>query len=172
MEAVMIASAAMSAIGSIQQANSQAASMRAQQQASDYNAAVMNQNAAVETQQAGQREEAQRRQARMILGSQRAAIAQSGGGMEGSAADLVAQSARDAELDALTLRYEGQMRARGMGIQAEQETYQGRVAGANASRAMTAGYMGAAGSILSGVGNYMNYQENKRFRTETLGRIR
>lgn len=171
MEAVIIASTAMQALGAIQQGNAQAASYRSQQAASNYNAAVMEQNAGIEREQANAREEAQRREARMILGSQRAALSQAGIGMGGSAADVMQQSATDAELDALTLRYEGDMRARGLMIGAEQERYQGAVAGANASAARRSGYMQAAGSILAGTGNYMGYQENKRYRQQTIGRM-
>jgi hypothetical protein len=171
MEAVIIASTAMQAIGAIQSANAQAASYRSQKAASDYNAAVLDQNAGIERSQANAREEAQRREARQILGSQRAAFAQSGTGLSGSAADVMAQSARDAELDALTLRYEGDMRARGLMAEAEGERYQGRVAEMNASNAKTSGYLNAAGSILGGVGSYMGYQENKRMRTETISRM-
>lgn len=154
MEALMIASTAMQAIGAIQQGNSA-------QAAANYNAAILDQNATVERQQAGAREDAKRREARMILGSQRAAFAQSGGGMGGSAADVMQESAINAELDALTLRYEGDLRARGMNAEAAGE----RFAGAQAQRQ---GYFSAAGSILGGAARYGEYSENKRLRTETL----
>lgn len=172
MEAITIASTVFSALGAINQSNAQAASYQSQRQATDYNATVLDQNAGIERQQANAREEAQRRDARRILGSQRAALSQAGTGMGGSAADVMAQSAADAELDALTLRYEGDMRARGLIAQAEGERYQGRVAGANASAARSAGPMNAIGSILGGVGSYMGYKENQRMREETLRRIR
>ncbi len=172
MEALIIASTAMQAVGAIQQANAASASYKSQQQAADYNATVLEQNAGVERSQANAREEAQRREARRILGSQRAAFSQAGTGLSGSAADVMAQSATDAELDALTLRYEGDMRSRGMMAQAEGERYHGRVASANASSAKTAGYLSAAGSILSGAGNYAGYQEQQWYRAETLRRIR
>lgn len=154
---VMTAGTAMSAIGSMQQG-------QAAKAAAGYNAAMMEQNATVERQQAGAREDAQRRQARQVLGAQRAAFAQSGGGMGGSAADVMGQSAMNAELDALTLRYEGDLRARGMESQAASERYSGR------SSAM-AGYMGAAGSILSGAARYGEYSENRRFREEQMRRM-
>lgn len=148
------AGTAMSAIGAITQANNAKA-------AADYNAAVMEQNAGIERQQAGQREEAQRRQARMVLGEQRAAFSQAGTGLGGSAADIMAESATNAELDALTLRYEGDLRARGLMAQAEAERFQGR-------SARTAGYLSAAGTVLGGVGGYMSGQENARLRRGTL----
>lgn len=154
MEALLIAGTAINALGAIQQGNSA-------RRAADYNAAMAEQNAAVELQQAGQREEAKRREARMILGSQRAAFAQSGGGMGGSAADVMQQSAINAELDALTLRYEGVLRARGLQAEAASERFAGK-------QAQRQGYMQAAGSILSGAGSYMGYQELKGFRQATL----
>lgn len=186
MEAIQIASTVFSALGALQQANSrageynaQAASYDAQRQANERNAAVLAQNAQIERQQSNEREEAQRREARMILGQQRASLAQAGTGFGGTAADVMSQSAANAELDALTLRYEGDMRARGLLAQADEERYQGSIAGVNASTARSSasnarsqGYVGAIGSILGGVGSYMGYRENKRLRTETLNRIR
>lgn len=172
MEAIIIASTAMQAIGQIQQANAASASYQSQQAAANYNATIMDQNARIERDQANAREEAQRREARQILGAQRAAFSQSGVGLGGSAADVMEQSATNAELDALTMRYEGEMKARGLMASAEAERYQGRAAGANASAAMRAGYMGAVGSILGGAASYGTYQENQRYRTAMMGRIK
>ena len=154
MEALMIASTAMNAIGAIQQGNAARAS-------AEYNAKILEQNAVVERQQASAREEAQRRQSRQVLGQQRAAFAQSGGGMGGSAADVMEQSGIMAELDALTLRYEGDLRARGMEVSASQERFAGK-------QAQRQGYFAAAGSILAGAGDYMGYQERRRYRDRTL----
>lgn len=158
MEALIIAGTAMQAIGAIQQGN-------AARGAANYNAAMLDQNAATERQQAGAREDAQRRRAAQVLGSQRAAFAQSGGGMGGSAADVMQQSAINAELDALTLRYEGDLRARGMESQAVGERFAGK-------QAQRQGYMQAVGSILGGVGQYQSYQADKTYREETLRSMR
>ena len=140
MEALMIAGAAVQAIGAIQQGNAAKA-------AADYNASMLERNAEIERSQANQREEAKRREARGLLGKQAAAFAQSGGGLDGSAADVMKQSATYAELDALTLRYEGDMRARGFENEARMERFAGK-------QARKAGYFKAAGSILSGAGAY------------------
>jgi hypothetical protein len=140
MEALIIAGTAVQAIGAIQQGNAAKA-------AADYNASMLDRNAEIERSQANQREEAKRREVRQVLGQQRAAFAQSGGGMEGSAADVMQQSAINAELDALTLRYEGDIRARGMESEARMERFAGK-------QAQKAGYFKAAGSILSGAGAY------------------
>jgi hypothetical protein len=156
MSLLSVASTAMSAIGAIQQGNNAKA-------AADYNAGIMEQNATIERQQATAREETQRRQARQILGEQRAGFSQAGIGLGGSASDIMDESATNAELDALTLRYEGDLRARGLMAQAESERFQGR-------NARTAGYMGAAGSILGGIGGYMGRQEDNRYRSEMLRR--
>lgn len=116
-------------------------------EASRYQARMLSQAARVEQQQAGAREEAQRRMARRVLGSQRAAFGQAGTGTGGSAADVMAQSARDAELDALTIRYEGDLRARGMMAEAEGQRYAGR-------QARRAGYFQATGTLLGAAGDY------------------
>ncbi len=157
-EMLSIGGAAVSAIGAIQQGN-------AAQAASNYNAARMEQNAAIEREQANQREEAKRRETRLLLGAQRAAFAQSGGGMGGSAADVMQQSAINAELDALTLRYEGEMRARGMESEAAAERFSNR-------QSQQSGLLTGAASVLSGISRYGESQENKRYREEVLRRMK
>lgn len=158
MEYVAMAGIASSAMGNLQAGD-------AAKQAGDYNAGVLTQNAGIERQQADAREEAKRREAAMVLGSQRAAFGQSGGGMGGSAADVSEQSAINAELDALTIRYEGDLRARGMEAQAANE----RWAGGNAQRASRSQ---ALGSILSGVASYSSAKDTQAFREESLRQSR
>lgn len=157
MEAMIVAATAMKAIGAIQAGN-------ASKKAADYNATLMDQGAATERQQAAAREEAKRREASMILGKQTAALAQSGGGLGGSAADVMRQSSINAELDALTLRYEGDLRARGLEANAAQERFSG-------DQAKYQGRMQAIGSILGGASDYMGYKENQRYRQESLSRM-
>lgn len=143
MEALIIAGTAMQALGAIQQGNAEKA-------AADYNADMLRRSADIERQQAVAREEAKRRETAGILGRQRAFFAQSGGGMGGSAADVMQESAINAELDALTLRYEGDLRARGFESEAAMEKFKGK-------QAKRAGYMNAVGSILSGAAAYGKY---------------
>lgn len=119
----------------------------ANEAAAKWQARMLGYGARVEQQQAGQREDAQRRMARRFLGEQRAAFGQSGTGTGGSAADVMAQSARDAELDALTIRYEGDLRARGMKAEAEAARFAGR-------QAKRQGYFQAAGTLLGAAGDY------------------
>lgn len=63
-------------------------------------------------------EEAQRRAARMALGRMSAAVGEAGGGYGGSAGQLLEQSDVLAELDALNIRYGGQMRRSALRSQA------------------------------------------------------
>lgn len=101
------------------------------------------QNAKAANQQAAAAEDAQRRRGRSILARQRAAIAESGIGFGGSSETLQQDSAVQAELDALNVRYEGRMR--GLGLQTE-----GRFARSRAKSAMAGGYLSAAGELLGG----------------------
>lgn len=157
-----IGSAVLGAYSAIQGGRAAEANARAQQQAENYNATIQAQNATVARQQANAREEAQRRKARQFLGEQRAALAQAGIGLEGSAADVYEQSAAEAELDALNIRYEGALDARGLLAQSEMSTYAGRVAGVNATTARRSSYLDAASSLLSGASSaYGIYRTRK-----------
>jgi len=129
------------AYGNIQQGKNQ-------QKLHDYNAKMLRQNADVENSQGNAREEAHRRQARQVLGKQAAIVAQSGGGFGGSSADIMKQSATNAELDSMMIRYESQLKSKGMKDQAEAEVYSGKLA-------KQQGYYNALSSILSGGSAYV-----------------
>lgn len=156
------ASAAIGAYSAYQGGQAQKANAKSQQDAADYNAKVQAQNAAVARQQASAREEAQRRQARQILGEQRAALSQAGIGLAGSAADVYGASAGAAELDALNIRYEGELDARGLLAQSSLSTFEGQVAGRNARTAGQAGYLNAASSLLSGASSAYGYAKTPK----------
>lgn len=153
----IVGSTALTAVGAIAQGNAAAG-------AANTNAGVLDQNAGIELAQAGQREEAKRRETRLILGKQRAAVAQAGGGMGGSAADVMQQSSANAEMDALTLRYEGELRARGLRQEAAAERYAGKVA-KRQSR------FEAVSSVLSGAGSYMGHKADVDYRKQSLARM-
>lgn len=137
---LMLAASAVSAIGAVAQGNAANAAAQA-------NAQAMNQQAEAENRAAGAREEQQRRQNRQFLGGQRAALAQAGIGVDGSAYDIARQSAINAELDALNIRYDGQLRAKGLNNQAMITRFEGR-------QARTAGHLGAGAALLGGASNY------------------
>lgn len=147
---LIIAASAMQAVGALQQGKMAEAQGRAQQQASQYNARMKQIEAGIVSQQANAREEQQRRSARDVLGKQRAAVAQAGIGWGGSALDIMEDSAAKAELDALTIRYEGDLKAKGLLAEAEFDKYAGDVAMATGKAAKKASYVSAAASILSG----------------------
>ena len=150
----VVASTAMAAVGTIQQGAAAAAQGRSQQQAQQYNATVKQQNAVLARQQAGAREEQQRRGARQMMGQQRASLAQAGIGMGGSALDIEEQSAVRAELDALTIAYEGDLQAQGLLAGAQQDLYYGEMAKSRGENEQTASYISAGASILSGAASY------------------
>ncbi len=147
---LMIAASAMQAVGAIQQGKMAEAQGRAQMNAANYNARMKEIEAGITREQSNAREEQQRRQARQLLGRQRAAVAQAGIGWGGSALDIMEQSATLAELDALTIRYEGDLKARGLLAEAEFDKYAGQVAMASGKAAKKASYISAAASLLQG----------------------
>lgn len=73
-------------------------------------------NREIQGQQYSAREEALRRNIRSSLGRQRAAIAESGTGFGGSNLQVAKQSEAAGELDALNLRYQGQLERIGLNV--------------------------------------------------------
>lgn len=127
----------MSWVGDIFNGMAQQANYKAQAQIADINA----KNAKL---QANAQEEQQRRESAQKLGSLRASLAENGVSLtEGTGADLYSQSDKNAEMDALNIRYGGQVKAYGL-------QYDAQVARMNASNAMTAAYIGAGTKMLTG----------------------
>lgn len=156
--AITAAAAAFKAIGAIRQGNAQSAAYESQAQANDYNAAIAQQNAATVGAQGNANEEAQRRQARLALGQQRAAIAEAGIGTDGSASDLYQQSVSNSEMDALNIRYQSQLQGTGYLNQAGLDSWQADQNRRNASAARTSGYINAGAAALSSYGGYLQGQ--------------
>lgn len=120
-----------------------------QKEASDEQAALLESNAKTTRLQSNAAEEAQRRQARIIMGEVRANAADTGfspGG--GSLLNLQTQTAGELELDALTTRYRGELSAIGLNADASMARNNGR-------RAQTSGYLNAFGTLMSGGSRYM-----------------
>jgi hypothetical protein len=154
----LIASSALSAVGAVQQGNAAKAQGDANAAAARYNANLKEMQASVERQQFGAKEEAQRKRARQVLGAQQAAIAQAGIGFGGSALDITNESELAAELDALTIRYEGDIRSKGLLAQAEMDRYSAKVSEFSGKQAQKAGYLSAGVSLLSGAASVGSYQ--------------
>jgi hypothetical protein len=156
---LMLIAGATQAVGAIAQGNAQSAQLdaqamnyKAQADAAAYNANITRQQAESTAQQTAAREDLQRKQARQVFGRQLAAGAESGVSLTtGSAADVFRSSLYDAEMDALNIRYEGELNRVGLLNQASLQDWEGQVATANAgaSRSMAksaqqAGYLNAA----------------------------
>mgnify|MGYP000874971371 CR=1 FL=1 len=151
-----LASGAIGAVGAIQSANASAA-------AAEYNARVQERNMIIADQNRKQSIDTaeiaagdKRRENRRVLASMRAAYGTSGLDMAGSPLDVLEDTALEQELDASRISYEGRVRGREGAIQ-----MLGLQEGANLSRmegdaAKTAGYIGAAGSLVGGIGKSLS----------------
>lgn len=150
---MVIASSVMGAVGAAQQASAQAA-------AQNYNAAVAKQNAAIAEEQGALAAGAQDREAQKRIGMAMAAYGASGVSMDsGSPADVLADSARSAALDNLTIRYNAHLKALGFQSQAALDElgagYSARAGNVNATAAILQGgtkawgygYTGGTGDV-------------------------
>lgn len=146
---ITLAVSALSAVGQGQQAQQQAdyAALNA-----DRDRQIAEANAEITAQQASAREEDVRRQARQMLGASRAAIAQSGTGLMGSNADVYSQQARDAEMDALNVRYSGNLERTGLLNQADTSRMSAANYKASGKAAAKTGYVKAGTAILQSWG--------------------
>lgn len=131
-------SAGVTAVGALMSAS-------AASNAAKYNAAVAERNAKIARQQAAAEEERSRLDAMRKLGSIRAGYGASGVAMEGTPLKVLEDSAMEAELDALTIRYNGELKA--MGFESDAALERKR-----ASSAMTTGIFKAGSALLTGAG--------------------
>lgn len=147
--AIMWSAAAFQALGAISSANSQASALKAQAASANYNAEVSKQQATQALATSTAQQSALRRDQRAQAGRMRAAAAQSGVGFGGSTADIFEQSDTLSELDAMNVAYEGALKARGYNTQAELDSFNARAYSAQVKGVRRAGYMQAAGSLLT-----------------------
>lgn len=148
---VAVGVAAVAAVSYISSSNTQKAqaNQEAATDTSNANQAIANMQA-VEAQASAQ-ELAQRAQSQQYLGQQRASMADSGTGSlsSGSNYDVARQSATNAEVDALNIQYQGQLK----GNQYLQSAYNyeagAEAAGAQASQIASNMYVGAGTAALS-----------------------
>jgi hypothetical protein len=155
--AFMVASAAVSAYGAIQQGKVNSANAKAEASASRYNSAIEQQNAGLAGSMASSRELQQRTSDMQALGNQRAALAEGGQLGTPGAQEITRQSAINAEMNALNTRYSGILQSRNATNSAAQYSYRSRVYDVNASQATQAGTIGAATSLLKGASNVYGY---------------
>lgn len=151
MPAVPIISAVMAVAGAGVSAYSAVAAGENARETADYNAKVA-ENAARDANERGAIAAAeQRARTRQMTARQNAAM--SSGGLDastGTPLEIQTETAGMGELDALRIVNNAQRQAAGLNAQADLDRFKG-----NAAR--TAGYFGAAGSILGGLGSAAYY---------------
>lgn len=145
---------AMAAFGAITQGIAQSNQEKSAANVADYNATIDRQQGQQALQISASREAQQRRAGTMALGDQAAAFGESGTAGGASAQDVMRQSAANAELDALNIRYEGQLQKRSYSQQALLDEYTARVHRSNANQALWGGVLGAGTAALSGSAQY------------------
>ena len=152
---LMIATAAVGAVGSIASGEAQARQQESQAAAANQNAIMARQQAESTLQAANANEEAQRRKSAVEMGRQIAGMAENGIGLDsGTATDLTEQSSMNAELDALNIRYQGQSQARALKYEAATDDWQADNLRKSANDTRIGSYLNAGASALSAYGNY------------------
>lgn len=121
-----------------------------QASAERYNAEVANADARFAERDTAAKVEMLTRDARRTMGRQRALFGMSGFTPTGSLAGIAQDSAEAARLDALALRYGGQM-------EAQKLRNRGKVQRTRADQTMSAGYIGAGTSLLAGAAAGADY---------------
>lgn len=134
--ALAIAGTVMSVMGALQQG-------KAASNAAKFNASVADRNALIARQQAEEDVNRQRRDTRRRMGSIRARFGASGVDLAGSPLDVIEDSAAEAELDALTIQHQGELKAQGFDINASMSR-------TRAKTERQAGFMRAGTALLSG----------------------
>lgn len=147
---LQIAGTVISAFGAIQKGNREAEGFNANAQASEYNAAMSEQQAGIARQQAAAQAVSQQAAGLKFLGKMRAGYGASGLTMEGSATDVLAESAANVELDRLNIMYGGEMQAYGHERTAALDRSQASYYRSEASRAKSAGYGNAVAALFQG----------------------
>lgn len=157
---MMILSTAMSAVGAIQEGNAQASAYKREAAANEENARIARLNAERTGQAYSLQEDKLRRSQKLALGEQRAAMNESGvGGNTGSNLDIQVEDNAQAELDALTLRYDGNNERTNLLNQGIQYSNAAATSRTNAKAAKQAGYTSALTSVVGGASKYSSYQD-------------
>lgn len=118
---------------------------------------ALSQEARTTAEQTAAAEDIQRRQARQFLSNQAAAIAQSGAGFTDTSKKLQQQSAIDAEMDALAIRYQGQLKQSGLNAAAKN-------AKARSGTALIGAGLGAGTAVLTGKSDAAIYEGQRTLR--------
>jgi hypothetical protein len=139
--------------GAMMQTYSQIKQGEAASAAAEEDARMQTKNADLSREQAGEEEKRQRILNTKRLGSMRAAYGASGLSLEGSPEDVLVDSAKNAELDALSIRHAGELKARGFNDESIRARNKAATYRDNA-------YFGAAGTLLGGAGQSYYYSSS------------
>ena len=120
-----------------------------QQNALRNNATTYAQEGSIASAQGYEAEAQQRRKTSQILGAEVAGAGQAGAGYQGSTGRMIGQSATNAELDALNIRYKSQLQKWAYTTQASNLQQESQTAGTNS-------FFKAGASLLTGYANYKN----------------
>lgn len=148
----------------VAQAEAAAEAGKAQEKISEFNAAQAETAAATQRMQARNEANRIRDRNRRVLASQRAAVTASGLDLSSSSAqDVFFDSAVQGELEALDAIYTGEVYAQQYTGRAAVDRAEGAFARMRGETQRDIGYLGAAGTVLSGAGNmtsgYANYRK-------------
>ncbi|WP_394694878.1 hypothetical protein [Pseudoxanthomonas japonensis] len=140
------------AVGKLVEGRQQANQMRDAANVEQWNIDQQKLNSQRVGQQTSAREEQLRRNFRQSLGAQRAAMAQSGTGFGGTNAALIQQSTANAELDALNIRYAGELERMGIENDITMRTYNKAMLRKGAKSAMRMRWFNAAAAVFGANG--------------------
>lgn len=145
-----IVSAVVGAVGAIAQGSAAAADKRAQADASEYNAKVKEIQAVQVQDTTAAKVSNDSVKTRQKMAAVRAGSIQNGFETTGSIGDILRTVEVDGELEGLTSLYEGTVRAQGLRQGKVLDQMNADNARRGASNAMTAGFIGAGTTLLSG----------------------
>lgn len=133
-------------VGAIQASNAAAAAQEEQ-------ARIADENAKIELEKSAEDEKSFRVFSRKSIGDIKSGYAASGVTVDGSAGDILSESASAAEMDAIRIKVGGERRAKGLRDDAD-------FMRSAASATRTGGYLSAAGSLASGAAKTAGYLDD------------
>jgi hypothetical protein len=146
---------ALAAIGLVGTAISAAGAIAQGQQAkvmADYQAKAYQQQAAADAMASGYEQQRERQKQALLMSNAKAQVGASGVALAGSPTEVLIGNARQGELDIQAIQYGSQLRQNSLNTQAAISSFQG-------AQAQKAGYINAASTAASGLGNaYVNYK--------------
>ena len=144
-----VGAAVVTAAGQIQSGRQANAAAQSEANMAEYNAKMADIQANQAYAAAGVQEEDLRKRARAAVGLQLAASAEAGAGLD---ANLLNESLMNVEEDSMAIRYEGNLKAQGLNDTALLQRSSAVVSRDRGRQAVSASYLSASSSLLSGAG--------------------